>query len=341
MTLLAIKLQLHPHRTMQTSFRQFSWHTPAQIQIRLTDPKGGAVDLITDPDGVARGTVASAIHTLSLPQLPGFDFNLRQFTVRGAQQTETLHVPRERHSWLVPLRLTIAAGSQPPTGGVSGANVRLRGGAPELNVTSQNDGTVYAVWPAGDVTVKPGKVANVTPVQPSFVVRSGQPQEQILVEYQPRPARITIRPELRPFGLANAISGVTFELTRSGQNVPLRQVTRGSQACVFSDLPPGQVTIRIVPPAEYEGSPIVLIGGNNEVSISLAAGDDQDLSPYFRFRYVTGGLRGRVVDSSGAPVPGVALVARSNGLAQTVTSGSKGKYTLRKLRVGERTNPKS
>jgi hypothetical protein len=272
---------------------------------------------------------------VSLPTLPNFAFNPPQFDVKGMQQAETLDVVPNGSDWLVPLRLTTTPGAQPPAGAVPGATIRLRTRAARVDFTSLGDGSVYATWPAGDLTVRPRGVAGVTPVKPDFMARSGQPQEQILVEYQAPPARITIRPALRPFGPADAMSGVTFELVRPGQNVPLRQVTRGAQACVFSDLQPGQVTVRIVAPAEYEGTPVALIGGKKEVSVSLAPGDDRDLSSSFRFKYATGRLRGRVVDGSGGPVSGVPLVARSDGQAQIVRSGSNGRYTLRKLRVGE------
>ena len=271
---------------------------------------------------------------MSVPALASFELEPSELIVVNNRPTaETLHVFPGAGGWLIPLRLTVTT---PPAAGLSGVTVQLSdAGGGRGDFTSLNNGSVYATWPQGDVNVKPGKTPYATPLQSDFVVRCGQAQEWIPVEYRLSPASVIVRPELKPYGPENAISGVTFELCRPGQDVPLRQVTRGSQACVFSDLPPGPVTVRIIPPTQYGGTPVVLIGGKTEKSVSLYAGDDQDLSRYFRFRYETGALRGRVVDDAGQPVSGVTVVAQSNGQATTTRTDKRGKYTLRKLKVGE------
>lgn len=178
-------------------------------------------------------------------------------------------------------------------------------------------------------------MANLTPTQTDFVVRTDHAQEQIPVEYRISSARIAIRPELKPFGRNNAIPGVTFELTRAGQAAPLRQVTQGSQACVFSDLAPGPVKVRIIPPSEYQGKPIILTSGQDEVPVMLAAGTDWNLSSHFQFAYATGNLRGRVVDAEGQPAEGVDVVARLDRMLRKATTTAKGTYSMSNLRVGE------
>ena len=337
---LTIYVLVHPHKSMKQRFPQYSWHTPAGIEVCVTGSTSGISHTRrTDSNGAACIEVTGDQYTLTLPDLPGFTPETNNFTVAQGQQTHTeeIHVyPADQNDWLVPLQLMAKPIGQPTAFPVTGANVQLsgKGGKPLGNFTSMAGGNVYGAWPAGEVTVKPGKAANLTPVPPEFMTSSGQAQDWIPVQYKPIPARISIRPELRPFGVENAISGVTFELSQLGQEVPLRQTTQGSQAVVFSDLAPGPVTVRVIPLAVYGGSPIVLIGGKNEVSITLNAGDDQDLSSYFQFRYETGSLRGRVVDSAGRPLSGVTVIAQSNGLAKTAVSDSKGRYVLRKLRTG-------
>jgi Carboxypeptidase regulatory-like domain len=285
---------------------------------------------------MASMTVPAGQYRVSLPNLTGFVCEPEILPVGQRAQTEKIQVYPDQNRWLVPLQLKIQPFGQFPAAQVAGATVSLsdNGGVRPTDFTSTGDGSVYGTWPAGELHVKPEKLAYVTPVQADFMMRSGQPQEWIPVYYKAIPARISIRPELKPFGLENAITGVTFELRLPGQEVPLRQTTQGSQAIVFSDLAPGPAKVRVIPPTEYGGSPIVLIGAKNEVEVNLNAGDDQDLSPHFRFRYETGSLRGRVVDSAGRALSGVAVVAQSNGLAKTAQSNSQGKYVFRKLRVG-------
>jgi hypothetical protein len=339
MSKLALQLLIYPNQGNRASFPQFSWHMPAGIVVRLTDGAGRDFDLVTGPGGVANMSLPPGPYNVSLPALPGFIVgNAMPLDVAARRHSETLEVFPDLDYWLVPLRLTTTrtAGAQPA--GVPGAAVDVKsvgaGGAPSA-FTSLSDGSVYAVWPAGDVRVMPQGIANLTPAQSDFVVRTNQVQAQIPVEYRMSPARITIRPELKPFGRNNAISGVTFELTRAGQAVPLRQVTQGSQACVFSDLTPGPVTVRIIPPAEYRGRPIVLASGQDEVPVVLAAGANWDLSSYFRFTHATGNLRGRVVDTEGQPVPGVDVEARLDRMVRQATSSAKGTYSMSNLGVGE------
>jgi Carboxypeptidase regulatory-like domain len=339
MTTLTLKLLLYPHQSKQQGFSQYSWHKPAGIKVCLTDSNTTLRNLTTGLGGTASMDVAEEEqYELSLPDLPEFVCEPSNFTVPKDQQTQTVEVRvyPGQDRWLVPLRLTVKPVGQSTGVAVTGENVRLcgKGGIPPLDFTSMDDGSVYGAWPAGEVRVEAKKTAQLTPVQPDFMMSSGQAQDWTSVQYEAIPARISIRPELKPFGIENAISGVTFELSLPGQEVPLRQTTQGSQAVVFSDLAPGWVKVRAILPTEYGGSPIALIRKKNEVSIKLMPDDDQDLSRYFRFRYETGSLRGRVVDSVGRPLSGVTVVAQSNGLAKTASSNKKGRYVLRKLRVG-------
>ncbi len=336
MTKLAIQVLLYPHKTtVGKDFQQFSWHTPAQVRIRLKGPSN--VTLETSSDGVARRSLKPGKYLLSLTNLPGFSLGSKTITVpKSGTKRQSLQVVPNGGKWLVPLRLAFTPASTGIPAGVGGAAVQIVGpGTSSRSFASLPDGNVYATGAAGEVRAIPARVANIEPAQPDFVVRTDQEQDPVDVEYRLSEARITIRPEVRPFGPQNAIPGVTFELSRDDQEVPLRQVTRGSQACVFSDLPPGQVTVRIIPPASHEGCPITLIGGKDQVPVNLAAGDDVDLSSYFRFEYPTGTLRGRIVDGDGQPVAGIDLVASSNGLTAKATSNAKGKYSLPKIRIGE------
>src|SRR5689334_10010131 len=315
MATLELKLRIYPNESeQQKNFPQFSWHRPAGIKIHLSDGKGKGLNLVTGPDGVAKLKVPKGKYKVSLPTLRGFTVGKpKSLKVAGADQSETVEAfPRKKY-WLVPLRLTgtLSAGTQ--AAGVHGARVRLRSigsGAKSTSFKSMPDGSVYAVCPAGEVRVRSRSMANLTPTQTDFVVRTDHAQEQIPVEYRISSARIAIRPELKPFGRNNAIPGVTFELTRAGQAAPLRQVTQGSQACIFSDLAPGPVKVRIIPPSEYQGKPIILTSGQDEVPVMLAAGTDWNLSSHFQFEYATGNLRGRVVDAEGQPAEGVDVVAR-------------------------------
>jgi hypothetical protein len=341
---LTIQVRLYPHQSKrQGLFPQFSWHTPAGIRVRLTGKKGKkgkkgkSIELVTGPGGVATAPVPGRKYKMSLPELPGFSVRPSRIAVKGNEKTAELTAFPKQDNWLVPLLLQPGPDAQAAAAtGVPGAKVRLRSlnGGRKARFTSLNDGSVYAAWPAGDVSVTPARIANIMPARPDFIVRSGRPQERIAVEYRLRPARIFVRPEVEPFGRRNALPGATFEVSRPGQDVPLRQVTQGSQACVFSDLPPGPATVRIIPPAEHAGSPIVLMNGKNEIPLDLAAGDSPNLSRHFRFRYETGGLRGYVVDSAGQPVSGVTVVARCNGLVKAARSDGKGRYVMQNLRVG-------
>jgi hypothetical protein len=342
MTQLTINLLLYPHRSKQQGFSQYSWHKPAgiRVRLRLTGSKKTSHNLMTALGGTASADVTDdKQYKLSLPKLPGFVCVPDNFTVPKDQQAQAvdIRVYPGKDCWLVPLQLTVKPIGQSTGVAVTGANVELSGeggGIKPVNFVSLGDGRVYAAWPEGEVKVKAGKTAQLTPVQPDFMSSSGEAQDWIPVQYKPKPARISIRPELTPFGIENAISGVTFELRLPDQEVPLRQTTQGSQAIVFGDLPPGPAKVRVIPPAEYGGSPIVPTRKENEISVNLRAGDDQDLSLHFQFRYKTGSLRGRIVDRAGRPVSGVTVVAQSNGLAETGQSNDKGKYVFPNLRFG-------
>ena len=345
MTKLAIQVLMYPHVSKQQSFQQFSWHQPGGITVRLK-AKRRRLDLETDVNGLASGTVPKGTYELSLPTLPRFAYALTapvgagaaaksvKLKVSGKGQQEELHVvPAGKKLWLVPLRLTRAPAGRGKRRGVVGADVKVQGAK---LVTSLTGGNVYGTGKAGDVTVKPREFSNLAPVSSDFVVRTDQEQESIDVIYQPRQARITIKPKLRSSGSKNpAIPGVTFELSRDGQESALTQVTQGSQACVFSDLPPGQVTVRAVPPGEYNGSLVELIGKTDCVPVNLAAGDDLNLSRFFRFKYPTGHIRGRVVDSDDKPLDDIQIVASSNGQSASKASDKKGKYSIPGLRAGE------
>jgi Carboxypeptidase regulatory-like domain len=338
MAIVVLQLLIYPNQGSRESFSQFSWHMPAGVPVRLTDRAGKYFDLVTGPGGVAKGELDDGLYKVSVPELDRFVVGNPDHNV-GHPYSDEVRVFPANDYWLVPLRLTTLPTAGAPAAGVAGAKVKLKGagggGPGRLTFTSLRDGSVFAAWPAGDVRVKPMSAANHTPGQSRFIVRADQVREQIPVEYRPGAARITIRPELDPFGSGNAIPGVTFELTRDGLDVPLRQVTQGSQACVFSDLAPGTVTIRIIHPAEYMGKPIVLVKGKDRVSRSLAAGENCDLSDDFRFEYATGKLCGRIVDAGGQPVSDIEIVARSDGLANGAKSDDKGRYELSGLRAGE------
>jgi len=315
-----------------------TWAQPQGVRLKLTPAAGAAIDLdATDGSGVTAkdGFAASTSYKVAVRGKYFKGWTVAGDVSVGAGDTvaDVVLVPK-KDQWLLPLLLC----RYDDTGkriGIPGAKVELKGsGGNTKSFRSRADGNVYATWPADDVQVEPQEIANLIPLQSSFITRTQQPQEPIVVEYRPMRARITVRPELDPGGPANAIPGVTFELSRDDQEVPLRQVNQGSQACVFSDLEPGWVTLRIVAPTQYKGSSVTLADETDEVSVGLAAGDDIDLSPYFRFKYDTGEIRGRVVDSDKNPVPYIKLVASSNGLVTDVDSDSAGRYKLTGLRVG-------
>jgi hypothetical protein len=247
--------------------------------------------------------------------------------------TAELHLFPANGYWLVPLSLKRSNGAGRKTTGLTGAKVDVTDAARTRTYVSTGNGRILATSPAGNVTVQPAALPNLVTEPAEFIARGDQEQECIEVPYRATSARITITPTFKPGG--SPLSEVTFELSRPGQGVLLRQVSQGSQAIVFDNLTPGQVTVKAIPPASSDDSPIVLIGKSDCVSLSLAAGDDQDLSKHFRFRYMTGSINGRVVDNDGQPMPGVILVATSNGQSRTTTSGSKGKYSIRKLRPGQ------
>jgi len=204
---LTIYVLVHPHKSMKQRFPQYSWHTPAGIEVCVTGSTSGISHTRrTDSNGAACIEVTGDQYTLTLPDLPGFTPETNNFTVAQGQQTHTeeIHVyPADQNDWLVPLQLMAKPIGQPTAFPVTGANVQLsgRGGKPLGNFTSMAGGNVYGAWPAGEVTVKPGKAANLTPVPPEFMTSSGQAQDWIPVQYKPIPARISIRPELRPFGV--------------------------------------------------------------------------------------------------------------------------------------------
>jgi hypothetical protein len=353
MTHLAIQVLMYPHASKSNSFQQFSWHKPVNIRVHLRPTAGGTtVELETDAAGIATGEVPagagyhvllpdlgspakSAFFWLSTPPAGAIVRRIRGqvLNVAGPTQRETVHVFPKARRWLVPLRLQLDPAPTGTPAGVTGVKVKLTAGGSTRSFTSLAGGSVYAAAAGGDVEVQPGQNKYAAPAQPDFVVRSNQVQDFILIGYQPRRARITIRPALRPFGLDNAVPGVTFELSRDGQEVPLREVTQGSQACVFSDLEPGPVTVRIISPKNYNGSPIKLVGNIEERSVNLTAGESVDLSKYFRFTYRNGKLRGRVKYEQGQPAPSISLIASSNGLVKKKKTGADGRYSWN-LRAG-------
>ena len=352
MTKLAIQVLMYPHNSRPSSFQQFSWHRPANIKLHLTPAgPGPAIDLVTGPKGVARGNVPPDNYTVSLPDLTlaagGQEFfyvlalaappiakpaALPAIIVGAAQTAVELYLFPDNGNWLVPLWLKLGTTAVRKPTGVAGANVEVTDAGGSKSFTSLSDGHVFATAAAGDVTVQPATFPNLAPEPAEFIMRAGQEQESVEVEYRPRRARITVTPRLKS---GEAIPGVTFDLSRPGQGIPLSQVSQGSQACVFGDLMPGQVTVKVIPPAQFNGSPIVLIGQPDCVSVSLAAGDDLDLSQRFRFKYTTGSISGRVVNAEDQPIRGVAIVATSNGQSKSGTSGRNGRYSIRKLRAGQ------
>jgi Carboxypeptidase regulatory-like domain len=350
MTKLAIQVLMHSHDSDVNGLPRFSWYRPANIRIRLHNPASGEDKYLeTNSRGVARRTLTvEADYDAYLVGLPGF-FCLTQLPaggalvnnpqtpptvpVHGPQTEHQLHVFPDGGKWLVPLRLTLASPTAGSSTAIAGARVTVTDGAGNSDsFTSLADGSVYATGPAGEVTVQPEEFASLMPVPSDFVMRTDQEQEAVEVRYMPMRASIAVRAALGPAG--PAIPGVTFELSRDGQEVPLREVTQGSQACVFSDLDPGQVTVRIISPTTYDGSLIKLIGLTEEVSVNLAAGENVDVSQYFLFEYHTGKARGRIRDSSGQPAPNISLIASSNGLVARATTGADGRYTLGRLRAG-------
>jgi hypothetical protein len=346
MTKLAIQVLMYPHDSKPSSFQQFSWHRPANIRLQLTPAGGGRpVDLVTGSKGVARGNVPDDDYTVGLPDLTslagGQDFFYllslpaariakpavpANIEVRGVPKTAELHLFPDNGNWLVPLWLKIGSA------GVADAKVEVTDAGGAKSFTSLSDGHVFATASAGDVTVQPDVFPNLAPVPAEFIMRVGQEQESVKVEYRPRRARITVTPRLKS---GEAIPGVTFQLSGPGQAKPLSQVSQGSQACVFDDLMPNQVTVKVIPPTQFNGSPIVLIGRTDCVSVSLAAGDDLDLSQRFRFKYTTGSISGRVVNGEGKPISGISIVATSNGQSKSTMSGKNGRYSIRKLRAGQ------
>jgi hypothetical protein len=348
MPTLKIKALMYPHHSMQQSFQQYSWHQPAFIKIRLAPAVAGPdIYLETDAQGVASRNVAAGTYHVSLPALPDFVYKTslpisqanaiqpRQVTVHTGGTDKELHIYPIGDGWLVPLQLMTAATGGNKSAAVPNTKVSVVDNAGNTaSFTSLADGSVYAVGPAGDVQVQPGQFGNMAPAQSDFVVRSNQVHAPIAVEYRLGRARIQVRPELQSGGQKNAIPGITFELSRDGQEAPLRQVNQGSQYCVFSDLEPGWVTVRIVAPTSYKGSPITLVKNTKEVSVSLTADDSIDLSPYFLFKYRTGEIHGRVVDSDRNGLKDIKVVASSDGLVTEADSDANGKYTLAGLKVG-------
>jgi hypothetical protein len=335
---LTITVSLSPNQ--QYKKPDPAWLKPQGVRLKLT-PVGGVRGLNLAATDSAGATTSGrpAADTKYDVAVVGTDFNDWTITPGqvdvGAGDTvaDVVLVPKG-DQWLLPLLLW----RYDDTGKrivIPGAKVELKdaGGAPK-SFWSRADGNVYAIAPAGEVQVEPQKIGNYMPVQSGFVTRTDQVQGPIPIEYEPIRARITVRPELVPGGRENAIPGVTFELSRDGQEEPLRQVNQGSQACVFSDLEPGWVTVRIVAPTRYNGSQVTLVSKTAEVPVGLAPGDKIDLSPYFRFEYLTGEIRGRVVDSDKNGLDKIKIVASSNGLVKADDSDADGKYTLSDLRVG-------
>lgn len=316
-----------------------AWLKPQGVKLKLTPVGGGTgVNLdATDSAGVTTSgrPQASTRYDVAVVGAYFSDWTVAgQVSVGASDTTEDVVLFPKGNQWLLPLLLW----RYDDTGtriGIPGVKVELKdAGGGTKSFSSRADGNVYAIWPAGEVQVEPQKIANYMPVQSGFIARTEQAKGPIAVEYQPMRARITVRPELVPGGAVNAIPGVTFELSRDGQEEPLRQVNQGSQACVFSDLEPGWVTVRIVAPARYNGSQVTLVDETTEVPVGLAPGDNIDLSPYFQFKYRTGEIKGRVVDSDKNGLEDIKIVASSNGMVEDADSDRDGRYILPGLRVG-------
>jgi protocatechuate 3,4-dioxygenase beta subunit len=357
MSKLAIQVLMYPHDSRPINFQQFSWHRPASLRLQLkpvSKGKGSPATLVTGSQGVATGQVKPGTYTVELPDLvsaPGgqrFFYRLtipaggaakvakprrlETIAVGGASMAAELHLFPGNGYWLVPLRLKIGAGAKRRATGLNGAQVTVTDSSGTRTYTSVSDGHVFATSPADEVTVEPVALPSFVPESAEFLTRADREQECIDVSYRPIRARITITPGFKAGG--GSVPGVTFELSRPGQGVLLSQVSQGSQACVFDDITPGQVTVKATPPAPSNGSPIVLTGKSDCVSVNLAAGDNEDLSKYFQFKYTTGSISGRVVDQEGQPIAGVTLVASLNGQSKTAVSSGKGKYSIGKLRPG-------
>ncbi len=313
-----------------------AWLKPQGVQLRLTNTGGGPPDDLaaTNRKGVTSAAPLTIGDSYNVA-IRGKYFNdwTANVVQIGAGDTEVVLTPKG-DQWSLPLLLF----RYDDTGkriGIPDAKVELKGpGGKNKSFRSRADGSVYATRPAGDVQVEPQRIDKLMPAQSGFVVRTQQAQEPIMVEYRAMSARITIRPEVKLGGQVSAIPGVTFELSRDDQEKPLTQVSQGSQACVFSNLPPGQVTVRVVPPAQYNGSPIELVKKMDCVPVNLAAGDDVDLSRFFLFKYPTGRIRGRVVDGEGKPLNNIQILASSNGQSASKTTGKKGTYSISGLKTG-------
>jgi Carboxypeptidase regulatory-like domain len=316
-----------------------AWLKPQGVKLKLT-PVGGTTGINLDATDSAGTTTSGRPKASTDYDVTAVGTDFKDWTVAdqvsvGTDDTaaDVVLVPNG-NQWLLPLLLW----RYDDTGkriGIPGAEVELKdAGGKAKSFSSRADGSVYAISPAGRVQVELKEIGNYIPVQSGFVARTDQEQGPIAVEYEPKRARITVRPELVPGGRDRAIPGVTFELNRDGQEEPLRQVNQGSQACVFSDLEPGWVTVRIVAPARYNGSQVTLVDKTAEVPVGLAPGDDIDLSPYFLFEYLTGEIKGRVVDSDKNGLQGIKIVASSKGLVEDADSDADGRYTLSGLRVG-------
>ena len=132
----------------------------------------------------------------------------------GPKEEAELHLFPDHGNWLVPLRLTLASAAKGTPAGVDAAEVQVtEKGKVAKTFTSLVDGHVYGTGPAGEVTVEPQEFPNLSPTPSGFVMRTGQEQESVEVQYKLRRARVTVRPSLKSGGPGSAIPGVTFELS--------------------------------------------------------------------------------------------------------------------------------
>jgi hypothetical protein len=240
---------------------QPSWPHPAYVQVELTDENGTTTSLATNDKGITGITELEA--GPYGVQLADYDFE-GQLQVPPPDRTRTTRTqthevrlfPSSGEGWLVLLQLM-----GPANVPVSGATVQITGAGAPTQVTSAEDGFVYAAVPEGDpITFQFDETADglLIPSYPS-VSYTAQPSSVVAIQTisYSRPIRIVVRPIVEvPTGppLPLVGSGVTVEYLGT-PDIPPETLEQGQETLVFQYPFHGLYSVSVTPPATVSATP--------------------------------------------------------------------------------------